>query len=223
VEERRVKAAVFDLDGTLIDSAPDLHAAGNRVLAAEGLAPVSLDQARSFVGNGAPVFVERLIRASGRAPDAALQARMLAAFLELYESAVHLTRPYPGAVAALEALRRDGWRLGLCTNKPLAPALAVLEHLDMAHLFDAVTGGDSLPQSKPDPAPLRHTLALLGAPGRAVYVGDSEVDAATAHAAALPFALYSPGYRKSPVADLRPAFAFDDYSTLPGWLERDPG
>ena len=207
-------AVIFDLDGTLIDSAPDIHAASNQVLHDAGFAPLSLAQVRSFIGKGVPHLVARLLEASGEPPSGPQHAAMVARFTARYESAVGLTRPYPGVAAALEALAANGLGLGLCTNKPVAPAKAVLRHLGLDHHFKVLIGGDSLAQRKPDPAPLRAALAALGG-GVAVYVGDSEVDAATAAAARLPFALFTEGYRKTPVADLPHAAAFADFAALP--------
>lgn len=211
--------AVFDLDGTLIDSAPDIHAAGNAVLAAEGLAPITLEQARSFIGNGARVFVERLERAAAGGNEAVRTDRMHRLFLHEYETAHSLTQVYPGVEAALQGLRGAGWRLGLCTNKPHSPAMAVLTHLGWTDLFDTVIGGDSLPQIKPDPAPLRAVLTALGT-GPAVYVGDSEVDGATAQAAGVPFALYTEGYRRGPAEAIPHDAAFADWALLPGLAAR---
>lgn len=207
-------AIVFDLDGTLIDSAPDIHRAALAVLAAEGLPPVVPAQSRSFIGNGAGVFVDRLATAAGVGNDAPRQARMLRHFLELYETAVHETALYPGVEAALEQLRRDGWRIGLCTNKPAGPARAVLRHFGLLEVFGTLIGGDSLPVRKPDPAPLRAVLDGLGG-GPAVYVGDSEVDAETASRAELPFALFTEGYRKAPVEALVHGARFSDFAELP--------
>lgn len=211
--------AVFDLDGTLIDSAPDIHAAGNATLAAEGLPPVTPEQARSFIGNGARVFVERLERAVAGAPDPARTARMHRRFVEVYETAHSLTRPYPGVEAALGRLRAQGWRLGICTNKPHGPARTVLAHFGWSDLFEVVIGGDSLPVIKPDPAPLHAAIAGLGG-GTVVFVGDSEVDAATAQAAAVPFALFGGGYRRGPVAAIPHDAAFDDWAALPDLAHR---
>ncbi|PQO24488.1 phosphoglycolate phosphatase [Rhodobacteraceae bacterium WD3A24] len=212
-------AVIFDLDGTLIDSAPDIHAAGNVVLAEEGCAPIDLATARGFVGNGVHAFVERLRGAAGLAPDPVRDARMLARFEELYRSAVDLTTIYPGAVEALEALREAGWRLGLCTNKPEAPARAVMAHLGLLGRFDTLIGGDSLSTRKPDPAPLHACLRALGARD-AIYVGDSEVDSETATAACVPFALFTEGYRKRAVDELAHAARFDRHAHLPGIIER---
>lgn len=206
--------AVFDLDGTLIDSAPDIHAAASAVLAAEGLPAVTLDTARSFVGNGAKVFVERLERATAGANEPARTERMRARFAAEYEIAHALTTIYPDVEAALGTLRAQGWRLGLCTNKPIRPTRAVLAHLGWDDLFEVVIGGDSLAVQKPDPAPLRAVFEALGE-GPCVYTGDSEVDAATAAALDLPFALFTEGYRKGPVAGIPHTRAFDDWRVLP--------
>jgi phosphoglycolate phosphatase len=206
---------VFDLDGTLIDSAPDIHAAGTAVLAAEGFAPVTPEQSRSFIGNGARVYVERLQRAATGTTDAARTERMLRRFIAEYETSHSLTRVYPGVEAALAVLRDRGWRLAICTNKPHGPALTVLVHFGWTGLFDVVIGGDSLPVIKPDPAPLHAAIAGLGG-GPVVYVGDSEVDAQTAVAAGVPFALFTAGYRRGPLAGIPHDRAFDDWAELPG-------
>lgn len=214
-----MRAIVFDLDGTLIDSAPDLMTAGNRALAAEGLGLMTLAQARSFIGNGAAVFVERMLAMAGVPADPVRQARMLAAFLDLYESAVFETVLYPGVTGALDALGDAGWRIGLCTNKPLIPTRSVLSHFGLLDRFAAIVGGDSLPERKPHPAPLHAAVAALGG-GQALYVGDSEVDAECARRAALAFALYTEGYRKAPVADLTHDATFSHFSDLPALADR---
>jgi phosphoglycolate phosphatase len=208
---------VFDLDGTLIDSAPDIHAIANAVLAEEGLAPITLAQARGFIGNGAPVFVQRLREARGL-PDAE-QPRLLAAFVARYEGAVALTVPYPGVAAALESLGRGGHALGLCTNKPVGPARSVLAHFGLDRHLASVVGGDSLPVHKPDPAPLQAAFAALG-DGACLFVGDSEVDAETAARAGVPFLLFTEGYRKSPVDALPHAAAFADFAALHALVDR---
>jgi len=205
---------VFDLDGTLIDSAADIHAAALATLEAEGLPPVTEAQSRSFIGNGTAVFVERLEQATSGRSEPRRLARMQARFLEIYENTHGQTQPYPGVPEALSALRRDGWRIGLCTNKPRAPVRVVLDHLGWSDTFDAIVGGDTLPVLKPDPAPLRAVIEALGG-GPAVYVGDSEVDALTAQAAGVPFALFTLGYRKSPVAEIPHDRNFSDFADLP--------
>lgn len=213
-----MRAAVFDLDGTLVDTAPDIRAVANAVLAAERLGPpLTMAETRGFVGDGTAVFVERMLLARAGVAEPARAARALARFLALYDDAVVLSRPYPGAAAALVRLEGAGFALALCTNKPERPARALLAHLGLARHFALVVGGDSLPARKPDPAPLRHAVAALGA-GVAALVGDSEVDAATAAAAGLPFVLHTEGYRRTPVAAIAHAAAFADFAALPGLL-----
>ncbi|MCC6304844.1 MAG: phosphoglycolate phosphatase [Rhodobacteraceae bacterium] len=214
-----MRAAVFDLDGTLVDTAADIRAVANAVLAAEALGPpLTLAETRGFVGAGTAAFVERMLAARTAGPaEPARAARALARFLPLYEDAVHLSRPYPGVGEALARLRAEGWALALCTNKPERPARAVLARFGLTDLFPVVVGGDSLPVRKPDPAPLAHAVAALGADA-ALLVGDSEVDAATAAAARLPFVLFTEGYRQAPVAELAPAASFADFARLPGLL-----
>lgn len=207
-----MSAVIFDLDGTLIHSAPDLHAAANKMLAEEGEAPLDLETITSFIGNGLPKLVERVLEARGISPSQfpRLNDRMR----EIYNAApADLTEPYPGVCALLEGLKTEGHKLAVCTNKPEEPARLILNLLDLERHFDLIVGGDTLAQKKPDPAPLLHAARALGE-AQAVYVGDSEVDAATAQAAGLPFALFTGGYRKTPVADLPHDVAFDDFRAL---------
>ena len=207
----RFQSAVFDLDGTLIDSAPDIHAAANAALAEHGLARITLLQTRGFIGHGAAVFFDRVRAELGI--DDAMQGPLMEAFLKRYETAVHLTNCYPGAVECLETLKDAGLVLGLCTNKPIRPTRAVLDHLNLARFFDVVLGGDSLEVRKPDPQPLVHCIDGLGG-GSTLYVGDSEVDAETADRAGVPFAIYANGYRKAALTDLPHVLAFDQFPDL---------
>ena len=206
---------VFDLDGTLIDSAPDIQGIANRLLQARGLAPIDLATTKSFIGRGASVFVAQLRQA--RDLPASEEPGLLADFLALYEDAVHLTRPYPGVEAALAHLAETS-HLGICTNKPHHPTLVVLRHLGLEGFFASVLGGDSLPVRKPDPQLLLASFAQLG-PGPGVFVGDSETDAETALRARVPFLLFTGGYRKMPVADLPHDAAFDNFLDLPQIVE----
>ena len=202
---------VFDLDGTLVDSAPDLRAIANTLLAQRGLAPITLDNARAFMGMGIRVFVARL-RAARNLPETE-QAPLLADFMARYEQAVALTLIYPHVAETLANLQAAGHRLGLCTNKPLQPALALLRHLKLDHHFTKVVAGDSLPTHKPDPAPLLAAFEM-GGTGPDLYVGDSEVDAETAQRAGVPLLLFTEGYRNTELADL-PHFArFSDFRQL---------
>ncbi|TDL91364.1 phosphoglycolate phosphatase [Meridianimarinicoccus aquatilis] len=208
-------AVVFDLDGTLIDSAPDLHAAGSQMLTEFGAAPVTPAQTRSFIGNGVPTLVERLMGAAGLGSDPSQHAACLAAFTRHYEaSPTANTTIYPGVLAALDDLEAAGWTLGICTNKPEGPAVTILRAFGLLDQMKVVVGGDTLPVKKPDPAPLFHAFDALP-DGPRLYVGDSEVDAGTAQAAGIRFALYSEGYRKTPVADIPHDHAFADFAALP--------
>ena len=210
-----MKALVFDLDGTLIDSAADIHLAASKVLKQENLPPITLDQTRSFVGHGAGILITRVMAAVGLPASLVAHQRLLDAFLAHYETAVQLTTLYPGVLDALATLQRDGWLLAICTNKPLKPTQAVLAHFNLLKTFPVIIGGDSLPQRKPDPQPLQAAIAALGGPVT-LFVGDSEVDAETATRAGIDFALYTEGYRKSPIDTLPHCAAFDDFAALPG-------
>ncbi|MEH6737580.1 MAG: HAD-IA family hydrolase [Sulfitobacter sp.] len=207
---------VFDLDGTLIDSAPDIHAVANSLIAPHGV-QISLAQTHAFIGNGVSVFVTRMLEAM-ELPDA-LHDEILTKFKLAYLTAVHHTRIYGGVVDALVALKATDHALGICTNKPLAPCMAVLDHLDLTPFFETFLGGDSLATHKPDPALLHAALADLGE-GPYIYVGDSEVDAQTAQAADVPFLLYTEGYRKTAVKEIPHTAAFSDFADLPALVTR---
>lgn len=210
-------AIVFDLDGTLIDSAPDIHAAANRMLADFDHAPLTLERVTSFIGNGIPNLV-RLVMEDSDIPasqEQAMQARMLAHYTA---HPADLTQPYPGVIDCLQGLRHKGYRLGVCTNKLHAPTIQILDALHLTGYFEVVIGGDSLPVKKPDPAPLHAAYEALGGNGF-FYVGDSEVDAETADRAKIPFALFTKGYRKTPAEDLVSTTMFDDFSQLGAILE----
>lgn len=204
---------VFDLDGTLIDSAPDIRAAANRMLAEQGMAGLDLATIIGFIGNGLPKLVERVMMRVGL--DMARHADLTAITLAHYNAAAtDLTQPYPGVVATLEALQQAGHVLALCTNKPEEPARIILRDLGIERFFDGVVGGDTLAVKKPDPEPLLHVIRALG-DGPAIYVGDSEVDAETAQRAGVRFALFTEGYRKTPVGAIAHQDAFDDFAALP--------
>lgn len=209
-----MKAVVFDLDGTLLDSAPDLHAAALAMLAEAGLPPVTFEQTRSFIGDGAPKLVERVIQAAGGPTDR--QSHFVSRYLHHYAlDPVGRTIPYAGVEAALDALAAAGFVMAICTNKPEAPARLMVEHFGLKHHMSAFVGGDTLPQKKPDPAPLLRAVSEIGG-NPVLYVGDSEIDSATAQAARIPFALFTEGYRKSPVAEIAHDRSFSDFADLPG-------
>lgn len=211
----------FDLDGTLIDSAPDIHASVNAALREHRQPMLTLPQVRGFIGGGVDVLWRNITTALDIShPD--LRRDLMASFMARYHDATKLTRLYPGVVEALNTLAERGHPLGICTNKPLIPTEHILNHFQIRQLFGTVIGGDSLPQKKPDPTPLRVTFANLGSDPddpRGIFVGDSEFDAATAAAVPVPLLLFTQGYRHKPVEELPHHAAFDDFSALPALVE----
>jgi phosphoglycolate phosphatase len=217
-----IRAVVFDLDGTLIDSAPDLHAAANAFLAERDLGPVTLPQVRGFIGEGVPKLVARCLEAAGaEAPKGQQFNIAVARFRAIYgDDPVRLTRPYDGVEAALGALSARGLLLGVCTNKPEGVSLDILATLGLDRHLRAVVGGDTLRRIKPHPEPLLHAIRLLGAgPQETLYVGDSGTDADAADAANVAFALYSGGYRKRPLDSFGESFVFHDFAALTRHIE----
>lgn len=211
---------VFDLDGTLIDSAPDIHATVNAVLRMHQVPPLTLDRVRSFIGGGVDLLWHRVIAATGL-PDEA-HRDLVASFMTRYHEATALTRLYPNVTESLGVLADRGYPIGLCTNKPEGPTRAILDHFGLTGLFGILICGDSLPQKKPDAAPLLAAFAGLGADPRhprGVYVGDSEFDAECAANANVPFLLFTRGYRKSGIENLHHAARFDDHAELPLLIE----
>jgi phosphoglycolate phosphatase len=217
--ESRMSGIIFDLDGTLIDSAPDIHDASVTVMRDHGLPTLTLEQVRSFIGNGVPALISRCIAAAGGQDTPELHASMAAQFHGIYETKTDLTRLYPNVLTTLQTLKADGFRLGLCTNKPEGPTRHVLAHFGLGALFDACSYGDGPYPRKPDAAPVRHVIDQLPA-RHFLYVGDSETDAATAQNAGLPCALFTRGYRKTPIAELYHDAHFDDFAELRRIIDR---
>jgi phosphoglycolate phosphatase len=212
----------FDLDGTLVDTAPDLIGTLNVLLAQEGLAGVPLDHARPFIGRGARWMIERGFQAAG----AHLTADRLQALFDrfLVHYAAHIadeSRPFPGCVTALEVLKDAGAKLVVCTNKLTGLSQALVDALDLTRLFDAVIGADAAPAIKPDPRHLLTAIAAAGgAPERAIMVGDAATDAGAARAARVPLVLVSFGYTDTPAADLKPDVLIDHFDALPAACRR---
>lgn len=209
-----ITAVIFDLDGTLVESAADLQAAANAMLAERGAPPIDLATITSFIGQGIDVLVAHCLRF--HQVDPGELAASIARFKSIYDAqGFALTRPFPGVIDALRDLKGRGLRLGVCTNKDTVPARAILKTCGIDDLFEGVLGGDALPVRKPDPNALLATARACGAEaGAFLYVGDSEVDAETARRASAPFLLFTEGYRKSPIADLQPSASFSDFAAL---------
>jgi len=219
-----IRAVIFDLDGTLVDSAPDLHTAACTLLDELGAEPPTLTQVHGFIGHGVAKLVERCLEAAGLPAKGAALARAVARFGDLYGAApADLSRPYDGVEDMLGSLSARGLKLGVCTNKPEALSRQVLEGLAIDRHLHAVVGGDSAARMKPHPEPLRDCAARLGAgPEDSLYVGDSETDAETA-AAGIAFALYSGGYRQRPLALFKDCFVFHDFAELTRHIEDRAG
>jgi phosphoglycolate phosphatase len=210
---------IFDLDGTLVDSEPDLRAALNEMLRERGRPPLSPRQVRRMIGDGATALVARALAAAGAGQS---DAAALPRFLELYEAnATRLTRPYPGVPETLAALRRGGYRTAICTNKPQRATIAVLQGLGLAALFDGVAGGDRFAVRKPEPGHLQGLIDELGGHAeRAAMIGDNENDAAAARGAAVPLLLMRYGYTRVDLEALAADAVLDHFSELPAALRR---
>jgi phosphoglycolate phosphatase len=207
---------VFDLDGTLVDTAHDLVTTLNAILAAEGMVPVAKETAIAMVGSGARVMLEAAFATEGRALTPATLDRLLRDYMELYDD--HLadkSQPYPGVEESLDRFIAGGWLLAVCTNKFEAPASKLLGLLGLAPRFAAITGQDTFTFRKPDPRHLTETVHLAGgASDNAVMVGDSITDIDTALAANIPVVAVSFGYSPIPVADLKPTRVIASFAEL---------
>ncbi len=197
-------AVVFDLDGTLVDSAPDIAAALNVALEQEGHAALPVALVTSFVGGGARLLIERALGACGETAHAARIDAVYVNFQAAYaREPARRTKVHDGARDVLDHLRGDGVHLGICTNKPAALAAAVLEGLNLTYYFSSIVAADGNLPLKPAPDMLRKCLSDLNvAAGQAVMVGDSEADAGAAQAAGVSCILMTHGYSQVPLANL---------------------
>lgn len=197
-------AIVWDLDGTLAESAPDLATALNAVLEENGRACHELAAVRNMIGGGVPKLIERGFRASGVPLDEATRDALVPRFMEIYGAcATDNTHLMPHALTALEYFRNAGVRQGLCTNKPIAVTRQIVAALGVRSFFDSIIGGDSTPHRKPNPLPLQTCLAELGvAPEDAVMVGDSGADVGAARSAGVRIILVPDGYISVPASTL---------------------
>jgi phosphoglycolate phosphatase len=210
---------VFDLDGTLADTAPDLADALNHVLAEFGRPSVPPDSVRGLIGHGARALLRRGLAATGESSEA-LVDRGFPLFLEYYRA--HIcdgTAAFDGIERALDEISGTGAALAVCTNKSEALTRQLLDALGWRHRFDAVVGGDTVGLRKPDPAPLLAAIERCGS-GRAAFVGDSIVDSETARAAGVPFVAVSFGFSDRPVEELGAQAVIDSYGELVAALRR---
>jgi phosphoglycolate phosphatase len=215
------RTLIFDLDGTLIDSAPDLARALNALLAELDRPPLGLARVRRLIGDGAPILVRRALEAAGAHVEDEAYGGLLARYRALYlANATVDTRPYPRVAATLHLLREQGRRMIVCTNKFQLPSTRILEALDLARFFDAVAGGDVVPAPKPDPAHLLAGLRLVGAgPDDAVMIGDGPNDVGAARAAGIPMLVVDSGYGEVAAADLGGDRLLGDFAEIPAALE----
>ena len=209
---------LFDLDGTLIDSVPDLAAATDHMLVQLGRAPAGMDKVRNWVGNGAPVLVRRAL-ADGidhQAITAEQEAEALAIFMQVYGTGDSLTSLYPGALETLQSLKVLGLKLALITNKPEKFIPELLAQTHMAEYFDWVVGGDTLPQKKPDPAGLLWVMQQAQVTAQqCLFVGDSRNDVLAAHAAGVACIAVAYGYNYGQsISAENPALVVDDLREL---------
>lgn len=215
------RSAIFDLDGTLAHTAPDLVGAANDLMAEQDLPPIAVSIAEKTAGFGAKALIRAAFDNANEPYDEARVNALFHPFLERYAVRIadesHL---YEGVIAVLDTLAEDGWLLGICTNKPEGLALELMKALGVLDRFGVLLGADSLPVRKPDPEHLFQTISRIGGnASRAVMIGDTDTDIKTARAAEIPCILTSFGYSHIPVARLKPDAIVDHFSQIPDALE----
>ncbi len=208
---------VFDLDGTLIDTAPDLIDTLNVIFAREGLSQVPYDTARNLIGGGARMMIARGVEAEGRVFPPAKLEQLFADFIAHYsEHIADRSQPFPGLIDALDTLASNGWRFAVCTNKLERLSLKLLIQLGLAERFAAICGQDTFGVQKPDPEVLRRTVAAAGGKlQNAIMIGDSLTDIRTARAAGVPVIAVDFGYTEGPVAEFGPDRIISRFAELP--------
>ncbi|MDF2367821.1 phosphoglycolate phosphatase [Sneathiella sp.] len=209
-------AVIFDLDGTLVDTAPDLHDALNHTLARAGRDTMDIEHVQGLIGHGARALLQKGLTATGGMPENERFEELVAIFFAYYKE--HLSdnsKPFDGVVDALEALRAEGAKLGVCTNKSIGFAEPLLNELDLTRHFTVITGGDSFSVKKPDAGHITGTLDLMGHNGgRAFMIGDSINDIMAARNAGIPSVAVTFGYTETPVQELGPDHIIDHFNEL---------
>ena len=211
------RTIVFDLDGTLVDTAPDLIDTLNIVFAREGLPPVAYETARNLIGGGARMMIARGVEAEGRALAAADLDRLFAEFIDYYTAHIaDRSQPFPGVADAIDALVARGYRFAVCTNKLERLSVLLLQKLGLAERFAAICGQDTFGMQKPDPDMLLRTVAAAGGASQdAIMIGDSLTDIRTARAAGVPVIAVDFGYSDKPVVQFAPDRVIGHFSQLP--------
>lgn len=213
---------IFDLDGTLIDSVPDLCREISLFLNKHGRRALTESETVSIIGNGAAMMLRGAYELTGEAVGESEMPALLDAWVRQYADAeMSLTCAFPRVPETLERLKKDGFKLAVCTNKPHEPTLAILKKLDLEKYFDVVLDADALPVRKPRPEPLWEAVKRVGGTNdSAVMVGDSEADAAAARNAGFPVVLLTYGYSHVPFDEIKPDALIDDFGELPDVLKR---
>jgi phosphoglycolate phosphatase len=211
------RTIVFDLDGTLVDTAPDLINALNFVLDREGLPPVPLASARNMIGAGARKLIERGLEVDGRSASIEDVTRLTSDFIDHYAAHIaDVSRPFEGVETALEDLQSIGYRFAVCTNKLEWLSKLLLDQLGLSSRFSAICGADTFGVSKPDPAILKQTIARAGGHlSSAIMVGDAGPDIGVARRAGIPVIGVEFGYTEIPIADLKPDRVINHMRELP--------
>ena len=215
------RIVVFDLDGTLVDTAPDLIAALNYVLKQEGLPPLPLKSARNMIGAGARKMIERGLELDGHTMTTDDIDRLMKDFVAYYADHIaDASRPFEGLEAALDELERRGFRFAVCTNKLEWLSKLLLDRLGLSARFSAVCGADTFGVSKPDPAILRQTVARAGGDiTSTIMVGDAGTDIGVARRAGVPVIGVTFGYTDVPIADLKPDRLIEHMRDLPAAVD----
>ncbi|WP_051321018.1 HAD-IA family hydrolase [Rhizobium mesoamericanum] len=206
----------FDLDGTLVESAPDLIGAVNAILIAEGLEPLPYNEGRPYISRGARWLLQWGLEIAGEQEATARTAALFGRFISHYGARIaDASLPFPGVIDALEILKGAGSKLVVCTNKPTDLSLSLLTKLDMAGLFDGVVGIDAVTAAKPNAAHLIEAVEAVGGDlGRTVMVGDADIDARAARSAGTPLILVDFGYSEIPAVELGPDILLHHFDEL---------
>jgi phosphoglycolate phosphatase len=212
---------IFDLDGTLVDSAGDIAGSLDTLMQEQGLAPFGLEQGRKLIGHGIANLVKGALKQRGIADIDAKAPPLIARFTEIYGGRLtRITRPYGGVMDTLGELQQQGWRMGICTNKREAFARQIVVDLQFSPFISFTSGPDTFGVAKPDPRQLLETARAVDGGAPLVFVGDSEVDVETGKRAGCPVIAMTYGYTKIPLADLAPDAILDSFAAIPDALTR---